>query len=236
LYPRRGIHRWGWTITLNPDGTTTATHPTQPWRTLHSHPQPAAAQSRSRTQIISGTGLATWGCDNDRMLEPRLVVAEDHVVALDNGQLHLLQLSASDEPIDYYQVVVRASESDGIAQVPGLLLVLSPHQSNFEMSLRVEVWDGPPPDDAAEWPEGFEAHLDVAEDGLIYDSPPGGGVHQVPLRVPPCAYHALITGRGFIANGWPGSIAPGDSWRIRLWPSTGPQAPRRLSAWRPVSR
>jgi hypothetical protein len=36
------IHRWGWQVTLNPDGTTTATHPTQPWRTLHSH-QPSAA-------------------------------------------------------------------------------------------------------------------------------------------------------------------------------------------------
>ncbi len=37
------IHRWGWQVTLNPDGTTTATHPTQPWRTLHDHAPPAAA-------------------------------------------------------------------------------------------------------------------------------------------------------------------------------------------------
>jgi hypothetical protein len=113
--------------------------------------------------------------------------------------------------------------------------VLSPHQNNFEMPLRVEVWDSAPPDDVAEWPEAFEAHLDVAEDGLIYDSPPGGNVHQVPLRVPPGGYHSVITGRGFVAHGWPGSSTPGDNWRIRLWPSTGPQAPRRLSAWRPAS-
>jgi hypothetical protein len=146
-----------------------------------------------------------------------------------------LQLSPDDEPIDYYEMVVRAIESDGIAQVPGLLLVLSPHQNNFEMSLRVEVWDGPPPDEAAGWPEAFEAHLDVDEGGLIYDSPPGGNVHQVALRVPAGGYHALITGRGFVAHGWPGSTTPGDSWRIRLWPSTGPQAPRRVSAWRPAS-
>jgi hypothetical protein len=35
------IHRWGWTITLNPDGTTTATSPDG--RNLHSHSPPTAA-------------------------------------------------------------------------------------------------------------------------------------------------------------------------------------------------
>lgn len=35
------IHRWGWTLSLNPDGTTTATGPDG--RTLHSHAPPAAA-------------------------------------------------------------------------------------------------------------------------------------------------------------------------------------------------
>jgi hypothetical protein len=36
------IHRWGWTIELNPDGTTTATSP-DGQRTLHSHGPPTAA-------------------------------------------------------------------------------------------------------------------------------------------------------------------------------------------------
>ena len=36
------IHRWGWTLTLNPDGTTTATSP-DGQRTLHSHAPPTAA-------------------------------------------------------------------------------------------------------------------------------------------------------------------------------------------------
>jgi 5-methylcytosine-specific restriction endonuclease McrA len=35
------IHRWGWTIKLNPDGTTTATSPDRT-RTLHSHGPPEA--------------------------------------------------------------------------------------------------------------------------------------------------------------------------------------------------
>ena len=36
------IHRWGWKLTLNPDGTTTATSP-DGTRTLHSHGPPAQA-------------------------------------------------------------------------------------------------------------------------------------------------------------------------------------------------
>jgi hypothetical protein len=35
------VHQWGWKITLNPDGTTTATSPDGK-RTLHSHGPPAA--------------------------------------------------------------------------------------------------------------------------------------------------------------------------------------------------
>jgi hypothetical protein len=36
------IHRWGWTLTLHPDGTTTAVSPDRK-RTLHSHAPPVAA-------------------------------------------------------------------------------------------------------------------------------------------------------------------------------------------------
>ncbi len=36
------IHRWGWSLVLNPDGTTTATSP-DGQRTLHSHAPPSAA-------------------------------------------------------------------------------------------------------------------------------------------------------------------------------------------------
>jgi Domain of unknown function (DUF222)/HNH endonuclease len=36
------IHRWGWQVTLNPDGTKTAVHP-HGWRTLHSDKPPTAA-------------------------------------------------------------------------------------------------------------------------------------------------------------------------------------------------
>jgi hypothetical protein len=165
-----------------------------------------------------------------------LLSAQDHVVVLDYGQFYLRTYRGPNadpdadlpEIVEIVEIVGQAINAEGIAQSPDTLVVLSPHQNNFEMPLRVEVWDAPPPDDTAEWPEAFEAHLDVRDGGLAYESPTAD---FTPLEVPPGAYYALITGRGFVARGWPGSTTPGDSWRIRLWPSAGPQAPRRLSSW-----
>ena len=48
------------------------------------------------------------------------------------------------------------------------------------------------------------------------------------IDLPSGSYHALITGTGFVGEGWPGSTTPGDHWRIRLWPDTGPPGPVRL--------
>jgi hypothetical protein len=56
-------------------------------------------------------------------------------------------------------------------------------------------------------------------------------VDRTEIDVPPGLYHALITGRGFVSHGWPGSTEPGDEWRIRLWPSPTPPEPRRLCAF-----
>lgn len=179
--------------------------------------------------------------------DSRLLTSYDHVVALDHGQFWLYSCLCPEEdyPLDDLPELAwddlpdlghRANEGDGIAQIPveysfsGTLVVLSPHQNNFQMPLRAEIWDGPPPDDLADWPEAFEAHLDVDPHGLYYSSTT---MSSTRLGVPPGGYHALITGRGFVAHGWPRSTIPGDTWRIRLWPSAGPQQARRLTAWRP---
>ena len=42
------IHRWGWTLVLNPDGTTTAWNPDKT-KILHSHSPPARAGLTTRT-------------------------------------------------------------------------------------------------------------------------------------------------------------------------------------------
>lgn len=67
------------------------------------------------------------------MAESRLLTAEEYIVALDYGQFYLYHNGLeADEPIDYAELVDRAIESDGITQIPGFLVVLSPHQNNFD--------------------------------------------------------------------------------------------------------
>ena len=51
------IHRWGWDLRLNPDGTTTATSPDRT-RTLHSHGPPGHSPDGSRA-LPTMTCLAT---------------------------------------------------------------------------------------------------------------------------------------------------------------------------------
>lgn len=143
------------------------------------------------------------------------------MVALDYGTFNLY---TSEDGLENDLQALEAS-ADGIGIAVGVVSVSSPHQNNFAMPLQVEVWSGDPPSDLDEWQEAFELHLDVGEYGLVYGSPT---MDYVPLPVLPGSYHALITGRGFVAIGWPGSTTPGDSWRIRVWPSSGPSRPARL--------
>jgi hypothetical protein len=128
------------------------------------------------------------------------------------------------------RLIEEAIHGQGIAGTEGneLVVVLSPHQNNFAMPLRVEVWPAEPPDDLDDWQEAFLTGLLVGPDGLDYESPTMEGT-TVP--VPPGRYAARIAGRGFVNRGWPGSTTPGDEWRVQLWPAAGPIRPRRLRGW-----
>jgi hypothetical protein len=158
--------------------------------------------------------------------DANLVLRQDLVVALDYGQFYLHTLE--NDPDFAVTLLEQAQDADGIAQADGLLVVESPHQNNFEMPLAVEIWDSVPAEDLSEWEEAFEALLVVGDSGLTYESPT---VELTQIVVSPGSYHALITGRGFVARGWPGSTEPGDQWRIRLCPSDEPIAARRLKRW-----
>ena len=161
------------------------------------------------------------------MTAPNLIWSRDFTVALDYGQFHLYTDVVEDLDLPV-RVPERALEGQGIAQSGGLLVVLSPHQNNFDMALRVETWTSRPDDDLQEWPEAFEAHLTVGSFGLLYESPTLNGRS---LEVPLGKYHTEVAGRGFVAHGWPGSTKPGDRWRIRLWPEQEWRPARRISQW-----
>jgi hypothetical protein len=120
-----------------------------------------------------------------------LVHRQELVVELDYGQFYLYP--ADLEPQLVQEALERVGGGGGIAQSEGVLVVQSPHQNNFSMPLAVEVWDTEPPDDLVDWQEAFEAHLDVGDAGLTYESPT---VELTEIAGPPGSYHALITGRG----------------------------------------
>jgi hypothetical protein len=167
-----------------------------------------------------------------------LLWAQDHTVAMDYGHFYLQHRVVGDDlddeaydDLDLSDLISRANDGDGIAWEAGTLAVLSPHQCNFEMPLRVELRDSKPAADLDDWEEAFEAYLKWENGGLTYSSPT---VDSTDFPVPPGAYHVLITGRGFVAHGWPGNATPGDSWRLQLWPGNPPAwvPARRLRDWR----
>ncbi|WP_433520805.1 hypothetical protein ACQPZ2_25830 [Nocardia pseudovaccinii] len=108
----------------------------------------------------------------------------------------------------------RPCAGDGTA-----LLVLSPHQNNFEMSIAVQVWDGRPPNDRDDWQQVCEGRLRVDSGGALSIS--SIDMWADPCPIPSGDYLIEVSGRGFVNYGWPGTTTPGDIWRIRLWPDDG---------------
>lgn len=76
------------------------------------------------------------------MVSVEPVVVDERVVALDYSQFYLRSGESCED--DVGDAVAEAGSGVGIAQRDGLLVVTSPHQNNFRMPLRVEVWDAAP--------------------------------------------------------------------------------------------
>jgi antitoxin (DNA-binding transcriptional repressor) of toxin-antitoxin stability system len=155
----------------------------------------------------------------------------DLTVALDYGQFYLWSMPRPDlAPERLLGLIEEAASGEGIAasEENELVVVISPHQNNFAMPLQVQVWPAEPPDDLDDWEEAFLTGLVVGSGGLVYETPTREGA-TVP--VPPGRYVVRVAGRGFVNRGWPGSTAPGDEWRIRLWPASTPIRPCRVRRW-----
>lgn len=160
------------------------------------------------------------------MTEPGLEHVELVTIAQDHGQFYLYT-DVWDE-VDSSAVLNRAIAESGIAQDGPLLVILSPHQNNFALSIRSERWTGEPLDDLADWQEAFRATFDVGAFRVRCESTLMGGPV---LDIPPGRYAVRITGRGFVQRGWPGSTKPGDTWRFQWWPCARRSKPARLKSW-----
>lgn len=153
---------------------------------------------------------------------PELLISHDFRVAQDAAQFYLV---TGQEGSEQMMEILHEATTNGIAQRGGFAMVISPVQNNFHMPFRVEAWSAEPFSDIDGWQEAFELHLDVSDYGLQYSSPVA---EEITFEVPPGSYRALITARGFLAAGWPGSTEPGDVWRIRLWPDDAPVVARKI--------
>jgi hypothetical protein len=175
------------------------------------------------------------------MADPRLLTSHDYTVPYDHGQFWLSSCLCVEEdypldvvPLPDYDEMAgldyREIQDEGVWQIPveysfsGMLVVLSPHQANFQMPLRVEVRDRPPPDDLADWPEAFEAHLEVDPRSLHYSSTTEGSTGW--------AYHPVDTKRLSQGAGSSHTATPGSPTRATAGGSAcgRPQVRKQLDA------
>jgi hypothetical protein len=150
-------------------------------------------------------------------------------VAMDYGQFYL---SGQRERVADRDLVLltQAQSGDGVASDGHTMVVLSPHQNNFAMSLEIQHYWGLSEEDLSGWPEVCESHLHIDPDaGLTFDSPT---LPSNSWPIPAGRFHLQVCGRGFVARGWPGSTEPGDTWLIRLWRCDCQVSTRRLRSWR----
>ena len=158
-----------------------------------------------------------------------LVRTTTQTVALDYGWFDL-RGGDSDHDLDPMPLLDAAldSRTEVAASNGRALLVQSPHQNNFALALTVEVWDGEPPADTDAWQQVVRSSIEVTDDRIVYGSPT---MDFVPFDVPTGSYAVLVSGRGFVARGWPGTTTPGDVWRVQLWPGEVTASVATLATW-----
>ncbi|MEV0948619.1 hypothetical protein [Rhodococcus sp. NPDC049939] len=145
-------------------------------------------------------------------------VSETHVtLAMDYGQFCLD--GGLGDPEDELELLHGAQSAQPSAGNGAMLLVLCPHQNNFQMPVTVQVWQSRPPGDRDQWQQVSEGNLEIDGHGVLFFSSPT--MEPVEVTVPAGRYTVEVSGRGFVNYGWPGSTTPGDVWRIRLWPFDG---------------
>ena len=155
----------------------------------------------------------------------------------------LPDMDAGDSMDDTEDILLRALGWDGseyaapdvapgIAQGRYTTIVVTPHRDNNDMDLRVELHDGPPPDDLADWQEVFEAAgVAAGPGGMWYHTPT---MDSTPLPIPAGTYKIRISGRDFFRPEWSeenDTLHYDDKYRFQLWPDAASSEPVRLKRW-----
>ncbi|WP_219994307.1 DUF397 domain-containing protein [Actinokineospora spheciospongiae] len=114
-----------------------------------------------------------------------------------------------------------------VGESDGLVDLVSPAQWNSHAPMRVEAWPHEPPPDDDQWDHVVDIDLDAPNGRLWFEG--SGGRDPIPCDVPPGAYRARVSGRGYTeaAAGTEGV----DSYRLRLWPRGQKTPPRGRKVW-----
>ncbi|WP_141718094.1 hypothetical protein [Nocardia altamirensis] len=136
---------------------------------------------------------------------------------MDYGQFYLV--GSAEDGVDLPDVVDRAID-DGLYAITagGNMVVLSPHQYNSAMLIDFELFDRAQHPDRDEWQVVIDATTTIDDQGELWISSATSSSHD-PLLIAPGSYHIEISGRGLRFEGQLHSTNPGDTWRIRMWPS-----------------
>ena len=125
------------------------------------------------SKIISGA-LRSVVCDAE--IDHAVGIEPAHLTAWGLSMQALPMVLAADPAIHAtaLELLEQAMANRPTASDGNTVVILSPHQNNFEMPVRVEVWNARPNDDRDDWQQVSEYPLRVGPNAsLYYDSPPG---------------------------------------------------------------
>jgi hypothetical protein len=162
--------------------------------------------------------------------EPRLISAQDLIVAADYGQIYIYSPESLDDS-DVYEAALDDAARSGryIGVQPGFIDLMTPGQYNFSTPLRLEVWSADPPDDRSDWDHEVDADLDIPDGQIVFEA--SGGGPATSAGIPAGAYRVRISGRGFTELGFAGANGT-DTYRLRLWPRSRLTDPVLRKRWR----
>jgi hypothetical protein len=151
-------------------------------------------------------------------------------IVYDYGQVYLYDAAAADS-VDFLAALDDSARTGLTVGVAGALVdLLLPLQWNFSAPLVLETVDGEPVLDLEEWEHVVEFPLQLPTGRLQLEG--SGGSGQLEIVVPPGAYRARWSGRGFPPAG---DYVPGessqDSYRLQLWAAQADEPPRELKRW-----
>lgn len=155
-----------------------------------------------------------------------LVQVTELTVGVDFFQVYIFDLASPGADIGN-GVLLRALDDAnqsgrGIGVSDGLIDVLAPVRFNYEAPMRVEVLDGEPADDIAEWDHVVDLDFD-APSGKVAFLESGETEIEFVCEVPVGRYRSRVSVTGY---DHPVLMGGGlDSYRLQLWPRGSDQEP-----------